>query len=429
MSTKILYFDNSADFQPFNPQEISFSLDALSLVNSEIQATFTDLVNVTASNGMIQKTGGVNDDWDAGCISIQTITSEGFLEFMAGQTNCGFICGLSNTNPSPSYLDVQYGLLFQANGNLQIYESGVLIGAFGTYTINDIFHVMVISGQIIYHKNGITLYTSLVTPTLPLFLDCSLFTSNAIIKNCVISNELTPYPTTSPSVIRTSLLYLTAFTSFTVQATIPMNTSVSWNLIIDGFLYYWNGSAWVISNGTLGQSNTETEINSNLSSFDFSSGHTVSFKTYLTSDGENTPIVMSQTMEVMSFLPKPAEPTLCHLVGYVENIIGTIPPDFVLKASPVIPYYNGSANVLVGFKSFYPRVVGPTGVVPASAVQPASGYLDVPLRETITTGQVVQFKMQYTLDGIFREVLFYPVQIPDQDQALISDLLIPVLST
>lgn len=122
--------------------------------------------------------------------------------------------------------------------------------------------------------------------------------------------------------------------------------------------------------------------------------------------------------------PKPSEPNTCHVVGYVENILGFIPDNYTLKAAPVIPYYNGSANVTTGYASFYPQVIPATGDTPA-----VSGYIDAALFETQTTGVKVKFYSCFTSDGIYREISYIPVIIPNIDQILFSDLLIPILNT
>jgi hypothetical protein len=110
----------------------------------------------------------------------------------------------------------------------------------------------------------------------------------------------------------------------------------------------------------------------------------------------------------------------------VETLLGFTPPDFVLKAIPQKIDFNGSAFVLVANASFYPTTIGVTG---SPGEEPASGYLDFYLRETETSGQLISFNAIYTGDGVYREVPFYPVLIPNQDSVLLSDLLTPILNS
>ena len=54
--------------------------------------------------------------------------------------------GLSHSDPDQTYTSNQYGLFLQSNGSVQVYESGVLRGTFGTYAVGDKFSVEVDGG-------------------------------------------------------------------------------------------------------------------------------------------------------------------------------------------------------------------------------------------------------------------------------------------
>lgn len=82
------------------------------------------------------------------------------------------------------------------------------------------------------------------------------------------------------------------------MTTTPANTEVTYILKFKGEKYYWDGSVWAISNCTLAQSNTITEIDDNVLEDFGLDGGTLSMLALLTShDGLNTP-----TLTELSFL-------------------------------------------------------------------------------------------------------------------------------
>lgn len=92
-------------------------------VSSTIQATGNSLMKVSGTN-----------DWNAGAVSTQTISGDGYVEFTAGTTGTSRMCGLGNGDSSVSYTDIEYAFYLEGSGNLYIYESGNYRGQFGTYT-------------------------------------------------------------------------------------------------------------------------------------------------------------------------------------------------------------------------------------------------------------------------------------------------------
>lgn len=99
------------------------------------------------------------------------------------------------------------------------------------------------------------------------------------------------YDTNNPT-IETNIgwLFFGIPTELTETVTKPTNTEIKYILSDDdGVTYkYWNGSSWIASNGTYSQSNSASEINSNIG--DFVSGGTFKFKSFLhTSDSSVYP--------------------------------------------------------------------------------------------------------------------------------------------
>jgi len=104
------------------------------------------------------------------------------------------MCGLGNGDTGAYFDDIEYAFSLYFDGNLGIYEAGVLRGYFGTYAASDRLRVAVEGGIVKYYRNGVLLYTSTVAPQYPLLVDTSLNTVWSYIANVVISTVPAPNP-------------------------------------------------------------------------------------------------------------------------------------------------------------------------------------------------------------------------------------------
>jgi alpha-tubulin suppressor-like RCC1 family protein len=127
-------------------------------------------------------------NWDAGAAGTRAI-NEGYVEFVASETNLDRMVGLAHGDSSQSYTDVDFGLYPAGNGTVQVYEAGTYRGSFGSYATGDRLRVRVESGVVKYYKNGTLLYTSSVSPTLPLRIDTSAYQPNATVLAMVMSGD------------------------------------------------------------------------------------------------------------------------------------------------------------------------------------------------------------------------------------------------
>jgi RHS repeat-associated protein len=151
--------------------------------------SFTNATGVSVSGNTMTKTGAAG--WNAGAVSAQTITSgNGFVEFTANETNLARMCGLGNGDSGQNYTDIEFAIQLTASdgaNGVWVFESGALRGNFGTYSAGDKFQVAVESGVVKYKKNGTVFYTSSVTPTYPLLVDTSLYSTGSTVSNVVFS--------------------------------------------------------------------------------------------------------------------------------------------------------------------------------------------------------------------------------------------------
>jgi hypothetical protein len=95
-----------------------------------------------------------------------------------------------------------------------------------------------------------------------------------------------PYPVDNPTISRIDgCVFSVPAVEFEVVETIPAHTNIKY--ILSGnngsTWYWWNGSAWVVSDGTYAQSSTSAEIIAHIITLPFTSG-TWKWKAFLHSD-------------------------------------------------------------------------------------------------------------------------------------------------
>jgi alpha-tubulin suppressor-like RCC1 family protein len=124
--------------------------------------------------------------WGAGAVSTRALNS-GFLEFTVTGTATQNLIGLGNGDSSQAGGDIDFAMYLDAGPNLQIYEAGGWVGAFGAYASGDRLRISIESGVVKYYKNGTLFRTSPLTPVLPLWIDTSLCQTSSVILNPVLS--------------------------------------------------------------------------------------------------------------------------------------------------------------------------------------------------------------------------------------------------
>ena len=160
---------------------------ACNIIEEQVKWKTSDLLNVVSSTNNLTKLQS-NSNWDGGAASWNTVSNNGYLQFNIGESNNHKAIGLSNTNADANYTSIQYGYYLTNTGTLQIIESGTNRGNFSSYTATDTLKIAVENSVVKYYQNGILLYVSSVTPTLPLLVDVSVYSINATIKNVVVGN-------------------------------------------------------------------------------------------------------------------------------------------------------------------------------------------------------------------------------------------------
>lgn len=203
--------------------------------------------------------------------------------------------------------------------------------------------------------------------------------------------------------------------SYSQDHTEGANTDVRVVLKIDGVLKYWNGSAWVTSNGTIAQANTATEINTNLASLSLGVNSSVYVRWLLaTSANTETPEIESATV-VYDFGAIETPLVTCIIFGYLKNISDTPIADaiirFELESKPDI-YKEANNNVIH------------TGKVEVTT--DANGYFALPLVRSSEFEDTTRYKISIIKNGTIAKSstgskLYFSV--PDADTKDITDLL------
>jgi YD repeat-containing protein len=168
--------------------ELLITAEAPASVATTENVSWTNVVGATASGNSLTKTASTA--WgNAGASSTKSIVSgDGYVEFTVTSLLTGMVA-LSHTDANQDYTSMEFALLPNSDGNLNVFESGVNRGIVSSYTTADVFRVAVEGGVVKYRKNGTLVYTSTVAPTYPLLADAGLYHSGGTFSNVVISGS------------------------------------------------------------------------------------------------------------------------------------------------------------------------------------------------------------------------------------------------
>ena len=190
------------------------------LASAQTSATWQSPVNVSASPGALQKSGGCDGCPDSGAHSSQALSGDGYVDFVPG-TDQRFYAGLTtDLSSSTASTTMNYAFSFWAGGAWEIRELGVYKSD-GTFTAGDHFSISVESGIVIYRHNGVAVYRSAAAPAFPLALDTTFYSTGSSLSGATVGSGLPPNATTTappPSTLTTTTT-TTATTTATTQTT------------------------------------------------------------------------------------------------------------------------------------------------------------------------------------------------------------------
>jgi len=169
---------------------------------------------------------------------------------------------------------------------------------------------------------------------------------------------------------------------------------------------YWNGTAWVASDGTYAQSNTLADIQSNITTLDISSGIFLRFNVLLHSDDGSTTPAISLTELAYNFHIVEPEPKKVIVYGWLKEPDGT-----PLQGTVTI------AN-LTAFE--HTGLFIPKSEVAAST--DVNGYWEIEVYETTTINKQYQARVEYT-EPTAKTVKFNII-VPNQDSVNLTDMIV-----
>lgn len=194
------------------------------------------------------------------------------------------------------------------------------------------------------------------------------------------------YPTSNPAIINNSGVNADGLVNFSADIAASGSDAVRHQIKIDADLRYWNGSAWVASDGTYGQSSMAADIAANAAALDIEQGVAIKVRSLLHSgDGTSTPELESVTLEYDFFAPDPAPPNECIVYGYLRDLVG----DRITAAAQLIVT---AENPVVHSGLLFPAI---------KQISPVNefGRLEVSLVETTTINRRLHFALKYNDNG------------------------------
>lgn len=197
----------------------------------------------------------------------------------------------------------------------------------------------------------------------------------------------------------------------------PASTGVRVIINVDGVDQYWNGASWVASDGTFAQANTESDVNTNISSLSLGSNSTICIKWVLnTSDQQATPTITSASI-TYEFGAVETSTSVCQVYGYLKDItdapvVGAT-VSFDLNTSSESQYQEASNRIM--------------STEPKTVTTDANGYFSISLIRTSEYSEGGNYSVQIILSngnvigGTAATALGFDV--PDSTTKDITDLL------
>jgi hypothetical protein len=142
------------------------------------------------------------------------------------------------------------------------------------------------------------------------------------------------YATSDPKMVLPGSFNASDLLTFGSSTTRPTGTEVKFILVLDSVRKWFNGVQWTESDGTYSQSNTGSDINTNIESLELSSTVTVSIECFLHSDdGTATPDASSSTITFEIEAGEPDRPNKCLVYGWIHDLTGSPLSGIQIRAS------------------------------------------------------------------------------------------------
>lgn len=206
--------------------------------------------------------------------------------------------------------------------------------------------------------------------------------------------------------------------SYAETSTVNANTEINIILKVDGQLKYYDGAAWVDSDGTKAQSNTASEVNTNASSLSLGANSSIFIRWLLeTSTNTDTPEISTASISY-DFGAVQSSVQICNVHGYLKDIadnpISGATVTFQLN-KPALDTYSEASERIISTRSI-------------STTTNSNGYFQQDLIRSSEYEQTTTYKVTIDLGGnvVLGETTTLSFSVPDSTTKDITDLLPPV---
>jgi hypothetical protein len=129
--------------------------------------------------------------------SSEALSGDGYFEFSVGEDNVALAAGLTHGGAPADQADLDFAIVFAADGTMSASELGLDKGALGTYRRGDVFRVGVFGGVVLYLRDGIILRKGDLVVGGPMRFAATLASAAAVIADVKVT---APMPTPPMSV-------------------------------------------------------------------------------------------------------------------------------------------------------------------------------------------------------------------------------------
>lgn len=176
-------------------------LSTMIFLSQHLQAqqtpTWTDIEDVSITNGNITKTGPTGfDTGGAASVELLELVTNGWVKATILETNTTRWIGLSDINENSHFNTIDFTLYLTSGGQVQVYENGSRVFNSGlTYSTGQEIKVERDGTEIKYWLDNDNFYNSQIQSTLRLIVDLGLYDNASTLQNVTVSDEFqTPGP-------------------------------------------------------------------------------------------------------------------------------------------------------------------------------------------------------------------------------------------
>lgn len=299
------------------------------------------------------------------------------------------------------------------------YERWTIDGGSGEYYF-DGFNWVVSNGSFAQASTAAQLIANISSFTVSNTLVFKIYTTDSNNMASVDFLQVTytgrKYDVTDPFITTNAGTYIDALSFFDSVLSIPALTGIQFILNIDNVDKYYDGGAWVNSNGSYAQSNTVAQIQAQYITFStlVSLGTLFKVKVLLRSTtGLSTPEITSHSFTYDFFGVPPVEINECIVYSFIEDILQDV-PDFTTLAAKL--FVENTSTINQGGKIFVPFKF--------SVNYNVVGYAEISVVNTVESQKKLTFSIEYIgSDGATKTVKFPSKVIPDQISINLATLL------